>query len=185
MNASRHRASPENLRGQHSTSNAVIRSIAMAALLGLTGVGSMTLAQTAQAQQLAALLERGVADGYGWPVAGIFDLGWEKVTKFRLEPGFYAVEVNVLVNLDTWKGLNEAQRKVLSDAAIWLEGLDSENEALIKAERDKQGAAGIQPITFSEADSKAFLAKSNDVAWQSVIKRAPETGAKLRALAGN
>ena len=35
-------------------------------------------------------LERGVADGYGWPVTGIFDLGWEKVTKFRLEPGFYA-----------------------------------------------------------------------------------------------
>ncbi len=31
-------------------------------------------------------LERGVVDGYGWPVTGIFDLGWEKVTKFRLEP---------------------------------------------------------------------------------------------------
>jgi len=130
-------------------------------------------------------LERGVADGYGWPVTGIFDLGWEKVTKFRLDPGFYAVEVNVLVNLDVWKGLNDAQKKVLTDAAAWLEGLDSENEALINAERDKQTATGIQPITFSEADSKAFLAKSNDVAWQSVIKRAPETGPKLRALAGN
>jgi TRAP-type C4-dicarboxylate transport system substrate-binding protein len=130
-------------------------------------------------------LERGVADGYGWPVAGIFDLGWEKVTKFRLDPGFYAVEVNVLVNLDVWKSLNDAQKKVLSDAAAWLEGLDSENVAMIKAERDKQAAAGIQAITFSEADSKAFLAKSNDVAWQSVIKRSPENGAKLRSLAGN
>ena len=48
-------------------------------------------------------LERGVVDGYGWPVSGIFDLGWDKVTKFRLEPAFYSVEVNVLVNLDTWK----------------------------------------------------------------------------------
>ena len=28
-------------------------------------------------------LERGVVDGYGWPITGIFDLGWEKVTKFR------------------------------------------------------------------------------------------------------
>jgi TRAP-type C4-dicarboxylate transport system substrate-binding protein len=130
-------------------------------------------------------LERGVADGYGWPVTGIFDLGWEKVTKFRLEPAFYAVEVNVLVNLDTWKGLNDTQKKVLTDAAAWLEGLDSENVAAIKAERDKQASVGIQPITFSEADSKAFLAKANDVAWQSVIKRAPETGPKLRALAGN
>ncbi len=48
-------------------------------------------------------LERGVVDGYGWPVSGIFDLGWEKVTKYRLEPAFYSVEVNVLVNLDSWK----------------------------------------------------------------------------------
>ena len=93
-------------------------------------------------------LERGVVDGYGWPVTGIFDLGWEKVTKFRLEPAFYSVEVNVLVNLDTWKSLNDAQRKVLNDAALWLEGLDSEKVAVIKAERERQAKAGIQPIDF-------------------------------------
>jgi TRAP-type C4-dicarboxylate transport system substrate-binding protein len=130
-------------------------------------------------------LERGVVDGYGWPVTGIFDLGWEKVTKFRLEPAFYAVEVNVLVNLDVWNGLSAAQKKVLSDAALWLEGLDSENVALIKAERDRQTGAGIQPIDFGPAEAKKFLDKANDVAWQSVIKRAPETAPKLRQLAGN
>src|SRR5688572_7946684 len=130
-------------------------------------------------------LERGVVDGYGWPVSGIFDLGWEKVTKFRLEPAFYSVEVGVLVNLDVWKGLNDAQRKVLTDAAVWLEGLDAENEALIRAERDKQTAAGIQPIDFGPAERKKFLDKANEVGWQSVIKRAPETGPKLRQLAGN
>src|SRR5215203_6294638 len=130
-------------------------------------------------------LERGVVDGYGWPVTGIFDLGWEKVTKFRLEPAFYSVEVNVLVNLDTWKGLNDAQKKVLNDAALWLEGLDSENEALIKSERDKQTAAGIAPIDLGPAASKEFLAKANEVGWASVIKRSPENGAKLRQLSGN
>ena len=56
-------------------------------------------------------LERGVVDGYGWPITGIFDLGWEKVTKYRMEPAFYSVEVGVLVNLDVWKGLNDAQKK--------------------------------------------------------------------------
>jgi TRAP-type transport system periplasmic protein len=130
-------------------------------------------------------LERGVADGYGWPVTGIFDLGWEKVTKFRMEPAFYSVEVNVLVNQDTWKSLNDAQRKVLSDAALWLEGLDSENEAAIKAERDRQTAAGIQALDFGADAAKSFLARANDVAWQSVLKRAAESGAKLRQLAGN
>src|SRR2546430_10274771 len=90
-------------------------------------------------------LERGVADGYGWPITGIFDLGWDKVTKFRMEPPFYSVEVNVLVNLDTWKGLSEPQRKLLNDAALWLEGLDREKETAIKAERERQAAARIQP----------------------------------------
>jgi len=130
-------------------------------------------------------LERGVVDGYGWPVTGIFDLGWEKVTKFRLEPAFYSVEVGVLVNMDTWKSLNDAQKKVLNDTALWLEALDSENDALIKAERDKQAAAGIQPIDLGPAAGKEFLAKANEVGWASVIKRSPENGAKLRQLAGN
>ena len=130
-------------------------------------------------------LERGVVDGYGWPVTGIFDLGWEKVTKFRLDPAFYSVEVNVLVNLDAWKSLNDAQRKVLNDAALWLEGLDSEKDAVIKAERERQAKAGIQALDFGPAASKAFLDKANDVAWQSVIQKAPESGPKLRQLAGN
>jgi TRAP-type transport system periplasmic protein len=135
--------------------------------------------------EVSTALERGVADGYGWPITGIFDLGWDKVTKFRMEPPFYSVEVNVLVNLDAWKGLNDAQRKVLNDAALWLEGLDSEKVAVIKAERERQAAAGIQTLDFGPAASKAFLDRAYEVAWQSVIKRAPETGPKLRQLAGN
>jgi len=130
-------------------------------------------------------LERGVVDGYGWPITGIFDLGWEKVTKFRMEPPFYSVEVNVLVNLDAWKSLNDAQRALLNDAALWLEGLDSEQEAVIKAERERQAAAGIQALDFGPDAARAFLDRAYDVAWQSVIKRAPETGPRLRQLAGN
>jgi len=130
-------------------------------------------------------LERGVVDGYGWPVLGIFDLGWDKVTKYRLEPPFYSVEVGVLVNLDAWKGLTDAQRKVLNDAALWLEGLDEENVAVIKAEIDRQSKAGIQSLDFGAAEDKRFLAVANDAAWQSVIKRSPEIGPKLRQLGGN
>ncbi len=130
-------------------------------------------------------LERGVVDGYGWPVTGIFDLGWDKVTKFRLDPAFYSVEVNVLVNQDAWKGLNDRQKKLLSDTALWLEGLDSEKVAAITAERQRHAAAGIQAIDFGPAAAQEFLKKANDVAWASVIRRAPESGAKLRQLAGN
>ena len=131
-------------------------------------------------------LERGVADGYGWPILGIFDLGWEKVTKFRMDPAFYSVEVNVLVNQDVWKSLNDAQRKVLTDAALWLEGLDeTESLELVKAERERQKKFGIETLDFGPQASQDFLKKAYDVAWQSVIAKSPESGKKLRELAGN
>lgn len=130
-------------------------------------------------------LERGVADGYGWPALGIFDLGWEKVTKYRLDPSFYSVETVVLVNLTAWKKLNDAQRKILTDAASWLESLDAEVAELVKTERDRQAKAGIQTLYFGSKESAEFLKKANDVAWQTVISRLPDIGKKLRELAGN
>ena len=46
-------------------------------------------------------LERGVVDGYGWPIGGIFDLNWQQHTKFRVDPGFYNAEVSIIMNLDS------------------------------------------------------------------------------------
>ena len=165
-----------DLSGLKIRSTPLYRDIVQA--LGGTGI-------TTPPGEIYTALERGVVDGYGWPAIGIFDLGWEKVTKFRIEPPFYSVEVNVLVNNDVWKGLTEAQRKVLMDAALWLEGLDEEDTALVKAERERQAKANIQQIELGSAASDAFLKKAYDVAWQSIIAKAPETGKKLRELAGN
>jgi len=127
-------------------------------------------------------LERGVIDGYGWPVSGIFDLSLQEHTKFRVEPGFYNTEVGVLVNLNTWKRLNDRQRAVLTNAAIWMENLNLENGKLWEEEKKRQAAAGIQPITFPAADTAAYSKRANDTIWESINKRSPEHGPKLRQM---
>src|SRR5205807_3959221 len=68
-----------------------------------------TVVQTAPGEVYTAL-ERGVVDGYGWPITGVFDLGWNEKTKFRVDPGFYTAEVSVLVNKATWDRLSDAQK---------------------------------------------------------------------------
>src|SRR5712664_4485290 len=59
-------------------------------------------------------LERGVIDGYGWPIHALFDLNWQEKTKFRVDPGFYNAEVSLVVNLDKWKSLPPAARDFLT-----------------------------------------------------------------------
>src|SRR5688572_352232 len=66
-------------------------------------------------------LERGVVDGYGWPIGGIFDLNWQEKTKFRVDPGFYDAEVSLIVNLDKWKALTPRQRDFLNQQALAFE----------------------------------------------------------------
>src|SRR6266436_9171615 len=75
-----------------------------------------TVVQTAPGEVYTAL-ERGVVDGYGWPISGIFDLGWHEKTKYRVDPGFYTAEVSVLINKNSWDRLNEAQKNVLRRSA--------------------------------------------------------------------
>ena len=127
-------------------------------------------------------LERGLLDGYVWPIIGLFDVGIEKQTKYRVEPGFYNVEVGVLINLDVWKKMTEQQRAFVEKAALWMEELNLANPKLIEEERKKHAAAGIETITLTGKDAQEYLAKANDSVWAAMNKRSPEHGPKLHAL---
>lgn len=140
-----------------------------------------TVVQTAPGEVYTAL-ERGVVDGYGWPIHGIFDLGWHEKTKYRVDPGFYSVEVSVLVNKATWDKLNDAQRKILTDAGAWLETDAIDWKAHNAQETEAQAKAGIQTITFQGADAEAFRAKAYEAGWAGILKQSPEHGAKLKEL---
>src|SRR5690606_3987603 len=65
---------------------------AMVEKLGATGI-------TTAPPELYTLLERNTVDGYGWATRGIFDYSWEKVTKYRVDPGFYRPDIGVVANL--------------------------------------------------------------------------------------
>ncbi len=92
-------------------------------------------------------LERGVVDGYGWPLLGIFDMAWHEKTKYRIDPGFYTIEQGVVFSANTWKKLTPAQRAFMEKQAAWLESLNAEDATRdAPAELKKQADAGIQTI---------------------------------------
>jgi TRAP-type C4-dicarboxylate transport system substrate-binding protein len=140
-----------------------------------------TVVQTPPGEVYTAL-ERGVVDGYGWPIQGIFDFGWHEKTKYRVDPGFYNVEVSVLVNLNTWKRLDDKQRAFLNQAAVWMEALDSETIARNEADRKRQSESGIEVIKFDGDVGKQYLDKAYQIGWDSIIAKSPEHGPKLKQL---
>jgi TRAP-type C4-dicarboxylate transport system substrate-binding protein len=125
-------------------------------------------------------LERGVVDGYGWPISGIFDLNWHEKTKYRVDPGFYNVEVSVMVNLDAWKKLAPKQREYLQKQMLASEAENGYWQKDADDEKKRQAAAGIETISFDAATSKAYVEKADEVGWAAVMKASPEYGARLK-----
>ena len=128
-------------------------------------------------------LERGVVDGYGWPIGGIFDFNWQEKTKFRIDPGFYDAEVSIIMNLDKFKALKPNQRAYLEKQMLALE---AQNPTVWKqyaaSETARQEKAGIQVITFDAAGTKKYVDAAYDAGWANAIKVNPEFAKKLKTL---
>ena len=128
-------------------------------------------------------LERGVVDGYGWPIGGIFDLNWQEKTEFRIDPGFYDAEVSIVMNLDKFKALKPTQRAYLEKQVLALE---AQNPTVWKAysveETARQEKAGIQVIKFDAAGTKKYIDTAYDAGWASAYKANAEFAKKLKTL---
>ncbi len=127
-------------------------------------------------------LERGVVDGYGWPIGGIFDLNWHEKTKFRVDPGFYDAEVSLIMNLPAFKRLTEAQRSYLQRQLMALEAENTFWTKFAADETARQAKAGIVTISFDAATAKAFRDRAYTIGWEAAAKQSPEVAARFKAL---
>lgn len=124
-------------------------------------------------------LERGTVQGYGWPLWGINDFGWEKLTKVRVDPGFYNVIVNILMNKSKYDALTPAQRKVIDDAVVWFEKDNAQYTTdTTKATLDMQAKAGIKSVDFGPEFKKMAV----DLYWEDLKKLSPDAIAKLQPI---
>ncbi len=143
------------------------------------GINGVQLA----AGEMYTALANGVIDGYAWPLIGIFDFNWQEQTKYRVEPGFYALELGVLFNANTWKKLTPEQRAFLEKQAVWLESMTADAvkaDAVTEIKRQKD--AGIRELDLGKDQRNAFLKMAYDSAWDAVVKLSPEHGPKLRKM---
>ena len=141
--------------------------------------------QDSNIQQIFPLMENRTVKGYGWPALG-HQPGWETVTKYRVEPGFYDVDLMILMNKRAWEGLPDDVKTLIADAALELEADAMANDpALNDKVAAKQVADGFELIEFTGADREAWLSAAREAGWASVTANNAEAGPKLRGYFAN
>jgi TRAP-type C4-dicarboxylate transport system substrate-binding protein len=128
-------------------------------------------------------LERNVVDGYCWPAVGIRDWGWDKQTKYLVEPGFYETPNPLVMSLGAWNKLPKKLQKILTEAAA-----DAEKKVvaffsgLAVKERPVLLKEGIQVIDLPAEEKVRFLKVAYEEGWKDIIRRNSKTGPELRKL---
>ncbi len=141
--------------------------------------------QTSTGSEIYTYMENGTVQGYGWPALGWVP-SWVKVTKYRVEPGFYSAALHTLVNQKTWDGLSDEQRDFITGIVMSYEtnseSSSPEFQALLKAQNEKTAAEGLSAITFSDEETAFWLKQAREAGWNELLERSPENGAKLKEL---
>lgn len=141
--------------------------------------------QTSNLSQIYTYMENGTVQGYGWPTLALIP-SWLKVTKYRVDPGFYTATVHALVNQKKWKTLSKEQQDFLQKTVLEFEAKSETNSEIVKkrvaAQDEKIKKAGIEIISFEGADREKWANAASKAAWDEVVKRSPAFGPKLKKL---
>ncbi len=121
--------------------------------------------QRSNIAQVYTYMENGTVQGYGWPALAWVP-AWIKVTKYRVEPGFYHATLHTMVNLKRWKKLSKAEQDVITEVGLEFEAKSEPNTAKFRAALAKKkgwmASEGMKTITFEGADRKKWLSAAEN-----------------------
>lgn len=144
------------------------------------GLGASVLRSTPG--EAYTLMERSVIDGLGWPLQGLRDFGYEQVVRYRVDPGFYRADIQILVNWDRWQSLTDSQRAMVQEQARLIEEAAIRYEAENARESAAQTAAGIETIELTGSVRETWLRQADALGWAALDKINPAVAAQYRAV---
>lgn len=127
-------------------------------------------------------LERGLVNANAYTILGYSTFGWNKFTKYRIDPSFFQTDVLISMNKTKWDSLPEAARKILQEVAITHERESYEtNLKDTEAQGQLMIAAGMKVVELTGKARQTFLDKAVRSSWERMQKRDPTHIAALRA----
>jgi TRAP-type C4-dicarboxylate transport system substrate-binding protein len=144
-------------------------------------VGATLIIQPAP--EVYTSLERGVINSTAYPILGFEAFGWDKFIKYRVDPGFFRLDVLISMNKDSWEALSpEAQKIVAETAAEFEQKSYDDSAALAEMLAQRMIDKGQTVVEMTGAGRERFLREAADASWQRMESRDPTHIAKLKEL---
>ncbi len=116
-------------------------------------------------------LEKGVVEGTSWPVLGALGYRWYEVAKYMMRPAFGFSMTPILVNLNTWNRLSDAERKLLLDEGRKVEDAWYKESGLLADEEEKALLVKGMSLTQMGPVQRAKLKQAwGDGLWEASLK---------------
>ena len=148
--------------------------------LGITPVNMPT-------GEIYTALERGVVDGFCFPLFGPREMGLTKHAKYVIPYGFYIPDTMTVMNLDAWNKLGKANQKKVEEvlANQYDPYMMNHYKDLVKKEWEALTKAGVKKNTFSDEQAKKYVATAYKAKWDEYAEKLPaDVVKKLRKAAG-
>jgi len=114
-------------------------------------------------------MERNTMDGFIIACSMALEYSWQQVVKYFTDPAVYNINLEILMNLDTWNKLPADLQKVIQEAVIEFEKASmAESLAYVKDYRQRMIDAGMTPLEWSKADSEWFQNTAYEAAWKDL-----------------
>lgn len=135
------------------------------------------------APEVYTSLERGVINSNAYPVLGYASFGWDKFTKYRVDPSYFRMDVLISMNLDSFNALSPEAQKIVTETAIEYEQ-KSYDETAALAERLAQEMVdnGQTVVEMKEPGRTKFLEIAAEASWERMESRDPSQVEALREL---
>ncbi len=119
--------------------------------------------------EIFTALERGTVQGTTWASVGPSDFGFHEQVKYDVSPRVYESLTNLIINRDTWDGLEPQTQKAIEDTMKEIE--PEAFELFKKASSDETKVwrdAGVQLLEFTGADAEKILKIAYVDAWDAL-----------------
>lgn len=134
--------------------------------------------------EVYSAMDRGVIDGAAWGLNGVKDLGWNEVAGYFTKPTFGQTYTYILMNLDKFNALDEAERALLLEQGKLLEDTSAPLlDQLAVAEWDELKALGMQETQFAPEDVPNLTRLVDEGIWQLGLDKSPEVVGEMKRIA--